>query len=267
MVQYVQQTTTTTTPDEASNVGLIVGLVVGLVVIAVAITLIIIFVKKAQRKKKQRRQAVASTPMFIEDNAAEIKAQKSTPDVQTFSNQRKISIKGVTTPGNFGDASVTEIRPMAADDSFEKPIDAPIETPMGIVPAGRSSYAKIESADSQGGQTDNELLKTPQGEVLPFGGETAQDNMPLHSSPELKVHVPKLLPEEDNIPVSQPDFLLEKKEAVEELPNQPDLPIEPKEAFEEPSVMSQGDAGSEHGSGKKLLGGVPDSDLIVEDAE
>ena len=57
-----------------------------------------------------------------------------------------------------------------------------------------------------------------------------------------------MIPEEpaDNIPASQPD----------EPKNEP-----------ESMMMSQPDAGSEHGSGQGLLGaGVPESDLKVEDA-
>lgn len=55
MVHYISTTTTTpepTTSSSDSNVGLIVGLVVALVVVAVGVTLTIIFVKKAQKKRK-----------------------------------------------------------------------------------------------------------------------------------------------------------------------------------------------------------------------
>ena len=249
MVQYVSTTTTTTTPDptdDSSNVGLIVGLVVGLVVIAVAITLTIIFVKKAQKKKRQRRQA-APTNLFIEDNTAEIKREKFAPDAQPSQFQKQGSLKGVTsaTPhSQVVDASVTEIRPMAADDSFEKPSEGPV--PIVPAPAGRTSYAKVQSEPQD--NDDSVFQSKPVSEIFPTEEHKAPDNEPIISSPDLKLKKPPVIPEEpaDNIPANQPD----------EPKNEPDS-----------MMISQPDAGSEHGSGQGLLGaGVPESDLKVEDA-
>lgn len=88
----------------------------------------------------------------------------------------------------------------------------------------------------------------PVSEIFPTEEHKAPDNEPIISSPDLKLKKPPVIPEEpaDNIPANQPD----------EPKNEPDS-----------MMISQPDAGSEHGSGQGLLGaGVPESDLKVEDA-
>lgn len=72
------------------------------------------------------------------------------------------------TQAHVVDASVTEMRPMAADDSFDKPSEVHIP----IAPVGRSSYARIQ---------ENEP-KSPDNSVLPIQESPFEEHKELHIS-------------------------------------------------------------------------------------
>lgn len=98
------------------------------------------------------------------------------------------------------DASVTEMRPMAADDSFDKPSELPV--PILPIVQERRSYVNVEDSDPKvEGPFEAQKLEFKEQKDI----KTERSMASLKKvEPEVKAEVKELLPEEMNLQSMQP---------------------------------------------------------------